>query len=579
MELKKLVSNNLRRIIGASLALSLLIAQTAGATSNVVDQVKSKGNIEYDSNSDGTPEVLFCAEDLKKIGEGYDFVYAKIAALDASYSSLVNTTGNYKRRLVSGLNKSVRQNNNLPTDASYNDIINAIDNITNQAARNYDLTPANTSTAIAEGYYNGKGKINVTSAPAPGTQAITSARILTGYSGWVNGSLIKGAMTDQADRSFALKPDSGTVTIPEGYYNGKGKITISSAPANGKTAVTSAAMLTGYSGWANGKQVDGSMPNNGNLNVTLNPGGSKTLTAGYYSGGTITAAKNTETVKIPWTGVVKNESSKSYTYDLGETSRVRTVDVYEAYLAGRQTVETPGNATADTILKNFTAWVNGVQLTGTMTNYSNSTGQASTPSNSSGTLYVSPSNAGYYTSSSSFNTGISYDPNKTVTSSASTSTATADGKKITANTIYLAAGKKAVLPAGYYSSEQTIQNVASTGMGGTVVTLHKGTQLFKSPEEGTAEPTTDGQLICTTTQDFNFVFASYSPHQTDVNVNYCSYNIYATGGTSVDENNDYYGPTAVRMWKNVPKGTKFYACDRDRHSNGGPLVGWMYGVY
>ena len=121
-----------------------------------------------------------------------------------------------------------------------------------------------------------------------------------------------------------------------------------------------------------------------------------------------------------------------------------------------------GNAVAGNILSGKTAFASKTKLTGTMANYSSSTAQSCTTANTSNKLYVKPTNAGYYTSSSSFNTGINYNPSKTIAASTSTATATGVGST-TASNINLDKDQKVTIPAGYYSAATTIQNVASGG--------------------------------------------------------------------------------------------------------------------
>lgn len=123
---------------------------------------------------------------------------------------------------------------------------------------------------------------------------------------------------------------------------------------------------------------------------------------------------------------------------------------------------TSGDATSDQLLSGKKALSKGTLLTGTMTNYSSSTAQSCTTANTSNKLYVKPANAGYYTANSSFNTNINYNPNKTVAASTSTAAATANGNT-TSTTINLDKDKKVTIPAGYYSSATTVQNVAKGG--------------------------------------------------------------------------------------------------------------------
>ncbi len=629
MGFKRTILHNIRRVVGTSLALSLIIAQTAGAASSVKGQLKSHGNLEVDANGDDVVDTLFHSEDLYNIADGYDFVSSKLTALDASYTALINTTNSYKSSIITGLNNSVRQNSNLASTTSFNDIITAINDIPNQASKSYALTPANTSTDITEGYYNGKGKITITSGPASGKSAVTAGTMLTGYSGWVSGTQINGTMPNQAAKNYALTPantstaitagyynGSGKITISSGpasgksavtagtmltgysgwvngtqingtmanqaaknyaltpantstaitagYYNGSGKITISSGPASGKSAVTAATMLTGYSGWVNGAQINGSMPNNGSLTKSLNPGGSQAIAAGYYSGGTITANKNTDTYTFP-------ANSTGAKYDMLETNLVRYVDATNVYAKGKADGitagrnDTPGNATAATILKNYTAWVAGTKLTGTMGNYSSSTAQSCSTANTSGKLYVKPSNAGYYTSSSSFNTGIAYNPDKTVSNSTSTHGATGNGTSISANTIYLGKDKKAVLPKGYYSSDQTIQSV---GSGGDATALYNDTLKF----------TLTKTEFLKTSKAYSWVFVSFGA--TGDKANFGGAEVTASGGTRVSHQSNYYNAHCIAVFKNVPSGTAFSAqlTSNTESNQTTTMKGWVYGI-
>lgn len=90
--------------------------------------------------------------------------------------------------------------------------------------------------------------------------------------------------------------------------------TSSSKPAN------AADILTGKEAYVNGAVVQGAMANNGQLNVTLDPGASKNVSNGYYSGGTVSAkAVTTEEKEITVenntqlrNGVVIEPTSSSY---------------------------------------------------------------------------------------------------------------------------------------------------------------------------------------------------------------------------------------------------------------------------
>lgn len=87
-----------------------------------------------------------------------------------------------------------------------------------------------------------------------------------------------------------------------------------------------AQLLSGYTAYARGSKISGSMANRGAVTSTLNCGNSYTIPAGYHNG----------------SGRVTANSLAS---------------------------QTPATATAAQILSGYTAWVNGSKLTGTAANY------------------------------------------------------------------------------------------------------------------------------------------------------------------------------------------------------------------
>ena len=103
----------------------------------------------------------------------------------------------------------------------------------------------------------------------------TKDKILTGYSAWVNGSLVNGSMANNGAVSKTLNPGE-SYTIPVGYHNGSGKVTVSSLASNTSATAVAGNILTGKTAWVNGKKITGTMANNGNLN--WKPTGSTTYT-------------------------------------------------------------------------------------------------------------------------------------------------------------------------------------------------------------------------------------------------------------------------------------------------------------
>jgi len=151
-----------------------------------------------------------------------------------------------------------------------------------------------------------------------------AGHILTGYTAYVKDVLITGTMTNCGAVSQSLNP-GGSYTIPVGYHNGSGKVSVSSLSANTSANAVAGNIISGYTAWVNGSKITGTMTNRGSVSQALNCGGSYTVPAGWHSGsGKVTA----------------NALS-------GQTS---------------------ANAVAGNIISGYTAWVNGSKITGTMTN-------------------------------------------------------------------------------------------------------------------------------------------------------------------------------------------------------------------
>ena len=82
----------------------------------------------------------------------------------------------------------------------------------------------------------------------------------------------------------------GSYTIPAGYHNGSGKVTVNSLASQTSANAGAGQILNGYTAWVNGNKITGSMPNRGALNWSPSSSTSYTVPAGYYSGGTLSSA-------------------------------------------------------------------------------------------------------------------------------------------------------------------------------------------------------------------------------------------------------------------------------------------------
>ena len=112
---------------------------------------------------------------------------------------------------------------------------------------------------------------------------VSGSYILTGYSCYVNDVKVIGTMPNRASVTLTLDPGE-QYTIPYGYHNGNGEISVSSLADNTPATADSRWILWAKTGWVNGELVAGAMVNRGSVTQTLSVNGSYTIPVGWHSG-------------------------------------------------------------------------------------------------------------------------------------------------------------------------------------------------------------------------------------------------------------------------------------------------------
>ena len=185
----------------------------------------------------------------------------------------------------------------------------------------------------------------------------TANQILSGKTAWVKGKKVIGTMPNRGAVNQTLNA-GGSYTIPEGYHNGKGKVTAVSLSSQTPGTATAAQILSGKTAWVNGNKITGTMPNRGNLNWKPSNGTTYTVPAGYYSGGTLDSrdAYNNG-YNAGYTKGINANTGKYTLIDLGIGSSFDVKSVYANY----------SSLTND----NFIVKVENISVSGSTTNNDN----------------------------------------------------------------------------------------------------------------------------------------------------------------------------------------------------------------
>lgn len=200
---------------------------------------------------------------------------------------------------------------------------------------------------ILQGYHDGTSVISGASLASQTSGADANpGQVLAGKTGWKSGALITGTMPNNGAISVGIEAKANTentYTIPSGYHNGNGKVTVSSLASQTQGTAAPGHIISGYTGYVNGSPITGTMTNNGTKNYTIDCGGSQQIPAGYHTGN----------------GAVTINSLAS---------------------------QTQGTATAARIRSGYSGYVNGSKVNGSITDVS---GGTYTPGTSNQTLAAS----------------------------------------------------------------------------------------------------------------------------------------------------------------------------------------------
>ena len=306
-----------------------------------------------------------------------------------------------------------------------------------------------------------------------------------------------------------------------------GSFTSNGTQSSGQTIAIENDILTGKSAWAKGAEVQGSMPNNGNVSNTITTqNGTCTIPAGYTSGGTIKA----QLTPVALTNTIINGSSfQESTKDYGWRSIVEIPEGYHSavtltkdFSSMLPAPETEGAAaqllTGYDLYNHDGQLINGSMvnngkvtqtLNGTTTSYTipagyhDGTGTVSHATVNIPDPTITVSNAGLITASGNWTAGFTTDTSysktqQLTTKAAATITPTnAEQTAVAAGTYTTGAIKVAAMPSGALSTPtiNTSTGVVTAGVGtaGYIDTTATKTLSLTTQAAKTVTPTKSSQ--------------------------------------------------------------------------------------
>ena len=192
-----------------------MAVQSVGAANSVSDEMVSTGNIEYDVDADGAADILFYSKDLTTIATGIDSLNTNIATLQQSFVTLSNTTAQYKTNIINSLNSNIFLKANIPTDATFEQIIQSINNIPAPTVATGNVWPSGDNTGV--GITSNGQSVNIDGVTNLNLAVNESVTLPSGY--YPSDITVSNNVINRGTVSFSPSGKQ-SITLQAGYYTG-----------------------------------------------------------------------------------------------------------------------------------------------------------------------------------------------------------------------------------------------------------------------------------------------------------------------------------------------------------------------
>jgi hypothetical protein len=216
-------------------------------------------------------------------------------ATDATFATMATNINNIKTLSEGTADATATASQVLKDKTAYVKGSKVIGTMPNNSAVTKTITPSTSeqSYTIPKGYHDGGGKVIVSPAPTSLIDGdAVEANVLSGKKFFVDSYTAKtGTMPNNGAVAPSALGAGGSYTIPKGYHDGSGKVTVQSlATMTASADATAAQILSGKKAYVDGSLVTGTMTNRGTVSKTITGKGSYTIPAGYHNGsGKVTA--------------------------------------------------------------------------------------------------------------------------------------------------------------------------------------------------------------------------------------------------------------------------------------------------